>query len=30
MKFVEEQPADSTFDLVYRMCPLHQLEPVKG
>ena len=30
MKFVEEQPADSTLNLVFRMCPLHQLKPVKG
>ena len=27
MKFAEEQPADAPFDLVYRMCPLHQLGP---
>ncbi len=27
MKFIENQKADSTLDLVCRMCPLHLLEP---
>ena len=27
MKFVENQKADDTLDLVCRMCPLHLLEP---
>ena len=27
MKFIENQKADETLDLVYRMCPLHLLEP---
>ncbi len=27
MKFVEKMQADATVDLVYRMCPMHLLEP---
>lgn len=27
MKFVTECKADATADLVYRMCPIHLLEP---
>jgi len=27
MKFIENQKADSTLDLVCRMCPLHLMEP---
>ncbi|MBC8417373.1 MAG: sulfurtransferase TusA family protein [Desulfobacteraceae bacterium] len=27
MKFVKNQAADDTLDLVCRMCPLHLLEP---
>lgn len=27
MKFIENQQADDTLDLVCRMCPLHLLEP---
>jgi TusA-related sulfurtransferase len=27
MKFVEECKADATADLVYRVCPMHLLEP---
>ena len=27
MKFVENQSADDTLDLVCRMCPLHLIEP---
>ena len=27
MKFVENQVADDTLDLVCRMCPLHLIEP---
>jgi TusA-related sulfurtransferase len=29
MKFVKDCQADATVDLVYRMCPLHLLEPVE-
>jgi len=27
MKFIENQKADDTLDLVCRMCPLHLIEP---
>ena len=27
MKFVEKCQADATVDLVYRVCPMHLLEP---
>ncbi|MBC7357948.1 TusA-related sulfurtransferase [Desulfacinum infernum DSM 9756] len=29
MKFVKDCQADATVDLVYRMCPMHLLEPVE-
>ncbi len=29
MRFVENYKADATADLVYRMCPIHLLEPVE-
>ncbi len=29
MKFVENYPADATADLVYRVCPMHLLEPME-
>ena len=29
MKFVEKCQADATADLVYRVCPMHLLEPGK-
>ncbi len=29
MRFVENYKADATADLVYRMCPMHLLEPVE-
>jgi TusA-related sulfurtransferase len=27
MKFVKDQLSNETLDLIYRMCPLHLLEP---
>ncbi len=27
MKFIKNQKADDTLDLVFRMCPIHLLEP---
>ena len=29
MNFVKEMKADATADLVYRMCPIHLLEPME-
>jgi TusA-related sulfurtransferase len=29
MKFIQECPADATADLVYRVCPMHLLEPAE-
>lgn len=29
MRFVENYKADATADLVYRMCPIHLLEPAE-
>jgi len=29
MNFIRECKADATADLVYRMCPMHLLEPVE-
>ncbi len=29
MKFIKDFKADATVDLVYRMCPIHLLEPVQ-
>ncbi len=29
MKFLKKCKADATADLVYRMCPMHLLEPVE-
>jgi tRNA 2-thiouridine synthesizing protein A len=29
MKFVNECKADATADLVYRVCPIHLLEPME-
>jgi TusA-related sulfurtransferase len=29
MKFLQEYKADATADLVYRVCPMHLLEPAE-
>ena len=29
MKFIEQCPADATADLIYRVCPMHLLEPME-
>ncbi len=29
MNFVKDMKADATADLVYRMCPIHLLEPME-
>jgi tRNA 2-thiouridine synthesizing protein A len=29
MKFIQECKADATADLVYRVCPMHLLEPME-
>ncbi len=29
MRFLKEYKADATADLVYRVCPIHLLEPVE-
>ncbi len=29
MKFIKDAKADASVDLVYRMCPMHLLEPVE-
>lgn len=29
MEFIKDCKADATVDLVYRMCPMHLLEPVE-
>jgi TusA-related sulfurtransferase len=29
MKFISACPADATADLVYRVCPMHLLEPAE-